>query len=65
MTAAYGYDGIEISAGARVELHPGEDLWMRGARFAEVVSASPRYVRVKIDRTGRLLTRPPERFRKV
>jgi hypothetical protein len=34
---AYGYDGLAITVGDRVELHPGTDLWMRGARFGEVV----------------------------
>jgi len=35
----YGYDGSGINVGDRVELHPGTDLWMRGARYGQVVSA--------------------------
>lgn len=28
-----GYDGIPYEIGDRVELHPGIDLWMFGARY--------------------------------
>lgn len=33
---ACGLFGVAIAEGARVELHPGCDLWMRGARFGTV-----------------------------
>ena len=38
-----GYDGNGYGVGDRVEIHPGTDLWMRGARFGTVVrrSATP------------------------
>lgn len=48
-----GYDGNEYDIGDRVELHPGTDLWMRGARFGEVVgvaSTEKDRVRVRLDR---------------
>jgi hypothetical protein len=35
-----GYDGKGYEIGDRVELHPGTDLWMRGARYGTVVGAS-------------------------
>lgn len=35
-----GYDGKSYTIGDRVELHPGCDLWMRGARFGTVVRCS-------------------------
>lgn len=35
-----GYDGIPYGVGDRVELHPGCDLWMRGARLGTVHSFS-------------------------
>ncbi len=47
---AYGYDGTAISEGDRVELHPGTDLWMRGARFGTVERVSPRGCYVRLDR---------------
>jgi hypothetical protein len=31
-------NGEEIRAGDRVELHPATDRWMRGDRYAEVIS---------------------------
>ena len=37
MQDLYGYDGIAYAVGDRVELHPGTDLWMRGARYGVVV----------------------------
>lgn len=33
-----GY-GKNLKIGARVELHPGLDLWMRGARYGVIVGA--------------------------
>ena len=35
-----GYDGKPYGIGDRVEIHPGTDLWMMGARYGEVVSTS-------------------------
>ena len=35
-----GWDGEEYGVGDRVEIHPGCDLWMRGARFGTVVGLS-------------------------
>ena len=37
MEKVKGYDGREYGIGDRVELHPGCDLWMQGARYGEVV----------------------------
>lgn len=31
------YENKELAIGMRVELHPGCDLWMQGARFGVVV----------------------------
>jgi hypothetical protein len=44
---------IEISdlyEGDRVELHPATDLWMRGARYGEILSIGRTRVTVKLDR---------------
>lgn len=59
---AEGFDGSRLRAGDRVELHPGCDLWMRGARFGEVqkITADRRWptqpdlawVHVALDRAG-------------
>ena len=51
-----GYDGNGYTVGDRVELHPGTDLWMRGARFGVVVglSVTPKdRVKVKLDKLPR------------
>ena len=48
----YGYDGLAYTVGSRVELHPGTDFWMRGARYGVVVGIVPTpddRVRVKLD----------------
>jgi len=64
----HGYDGNGYTIGDRVELHPGTDLWMRGARYGDVVglSLTPNdRVRVKIDRTGRTIRGSEDTFRRV
>lgn len=53
-----GYDGIEIKIKDRVELHPGLDMWMRGAKFG-VVEGMTADGRVKI----RLDARPKKLFK--
>lgn len=35
-----GYDGQTYTVDDRVELHPGCDLWMRGARYGTVTGSS-------------------------
>ena len=64
----HGYDGHGYTVGDRVELHPGTDLWMRGARYGDVVGLSLTRndrVRVKIDRTGQTIHGSEETFRRV
>jgi hypothetical protein len=39
-STVYGYDGNGYTIGDRVELHPGCDLWMRGAMYGTVVGMS-------------------------
>lgn len=39
--------------GERVELHPGTDLWMRNARYGEVVKVGRKWVHVKLDKLAR------------
>lgn len=64
-----GYDGKWYKAGDRVELHPGTDLWTRGAKFGEVAAISQTRrdaVRVKLDAMpARLFSGPADRFRKA
>jgi hypothetical protein len=69
MRQATGFDGVDYTIGDRIEVHLGCDLWMRGARFGEVVGMSltaQDRVRVKLDRTGgKVWSGPEDRFRKV
>ena len=69
MDQVIGYDGVEYTVGDRVELHPGTDLWMRGARFGEVVglSLTPKdRVRVRLDKLPkRTFSGTADTFRKV
>lgn len=64
-----GYDGNGYSVGDRVELHPGTDLWMRGARYATVVAIIDTLddqVRVKLDKVpGRRFSGHAETFRRI
>ena len=65
----YGYDGNGYTVGDRVELHPGTDLWMRGARYATVkaiVDTLDDQVRVELDKfPGRLFPGHAETFRRI
>lgn len=58
------YDAFEINpsmVGARVELHPGCDLWMRGAKYGTVVKEESDTVTVRMDhKSVRKLQRLPK-----
>lgn len=41
MAKVKGYDGKAYTVGDRVEIHPGTDLWMMGARYGTVQSIVP------------------------
>lgn len=64
-----GYDGKPYAIGDRVELHPGTDLWMRGARYGEVIGSSltPNdRVHVRLDKLPKLkCAGSEETFRRV
>lgn len=64
-----GYDGNGYTIGDRVELHPGCDLWMRGARYGTVEGAfrgTPANVGVRMDAfPNKILRAPEDRFRNV
>jgi hypothetical protein len=63
-----GYDGRTYGIGDRVELHPGTDLWMRGAKFGTVVgtSVTPQdRVHVELDHMTGKFSGPERHFRKV
>lgn len=65
----YGYDARAYTRGDRVELHPGTDLWMRGARYGVVrgiVDTKRDQVRIELDKIpGRLFSCPADRLRSV
>jgi hypothetical protein len=70
LTTVTGYDGAPYGVGDRVEIHPGTDLWMRGARFGVVHSFSLTpldRVKVRMDhpRVSSLVAGTPDTFRKV
>ena len=56
--------------GERVELSPGTDAWARGDRYGEIVAVVERCgqvtsVRVKMDRSGRVLRLDPSRVEAI
>ena len=56
--------------GERVELHPGCDAWMRGDRFGVIVATLERHgvvtsIRVKMDKSGRVLRLDPSRVEAI
>jgi hypothetical protein len=64
----YGYDGNGYTIGDRVELHPGTDLWMRGARYGVVtrLSLTPKdRVHVKLDKVRGVVAGSEDTFRRI
>lgn len=56
--------------GERVELHPGTDAWMSGDRYGEIVAVVEHHgrvtcVRVRMDKSGRVLRLDPGRVEAV
>lgn len=53
----------EFRPGDRVELHPGLDLWMMGAKYGTVTSIGRTLVGVKLDKLPDRIRRiPPSRL---
>ena len=69
MISVYGYDGSCYGVGDRVELHPGTDLWMRGAPYGTVrrISSTPNdRVHVELDQLpGRIFAGSADTFRSI
>ena len=68
MTTVYGFDGNGYTIGDRVEIHPGTDMWMRGARFGTVVrmSLTPKdRVHVKLDKISQTVAGTADTFQRI
>ncbi len=53
-----GYDGWELTVGARIELHPSCSLWMQGARYGTITKIGRKRIAVQLDKqpAGAVLT---------
>ena len=60
----YDYPVTAFTDNARVAMHPATDLYMRGARYGNVVKAGPVRVTVRLD-SGRTATVPRTHIRPV
>ena len=64
-----GYDGAVLAVGDRVELHPGLDLWMQGARYGLITAVFPKgsdRLHIVLDRLpGKVLRVPADRVRLI
>jgi hypothetical protein len=60
----FGADNL-IQKGQRVELHPGCDLWMAGARYGTVLERRTEGYRVRLDAKARAATLPADRLRVI
>lgn len=47
------YSIHDFIVGARVELHPATDLWMRGDRYGTVTKLGRLFVHVRLDKSER------------
>jgi hypothetical protein len=59
----YGSRPSEFLEGERVELHPGTDWWMRGARYGVVHKVGREWVHVRLDMTSAVIMLRPGRIR--
>lgn len=46
------YEGNSVGVGSRVELHPGMDLWMRGAKYGTITMSRKGKPCVRMDHKG-------------
>ena len=58
----YHTNPSEFTPGQRVQLHPGLDLWMRGARYGTVKKIGRDRVHVELDATGKTVGIPAMRL---
>lgn len=49
-----------FTVGTRVQMHPATDLWMRGARYGDVVKVGRKYLVVKLDALPKLVRVHPD-----
>jgi hypothetical protein len=49
----------DFKIGDRVALHPASDMWMRGAKFGEVVKVGRKLVHVNLDAINRVVRLHP------
>ena len=61
----FGSRPSEFIEGERVELHPGTDWYMRGARFGVVHKVGREWVHIRLDSTAAVIMLRPSRIRSV
>ena len=55
----------EFNEGDRIEAAPHPDCWMRGDRFGRVESIGWVYLRVRMDRSGKVRKFSPENAERI
>jgi hypothetical protein len=63
-----GRDGFEITdfkKGDRIEMHPATDLWMRGARYGEIIQVGRKNLKVKLDYLRRAIAVSPRNIGQI
>jgi len=63
-----GRDGFEITdfkRGDRIQMHPGTDLWMRGARYGWVLGVGKKNLSVKLDYLKREIAVSPRNIGEI
>ncbi len=49
----------EFRIGDRIEMHPATDAWMRGDRYGVVREIGSKWLRVRMDRSDRMIRAAP------
>ena len=60
-----GFEITDFKKGDRIEMHPATDLWMRGARYGEIVQVGRKNLKVKLDYLRRAIAVSPRNIGQI
>ena len=65
MKQLYGFDGLALTVGDRVQFHPATSMWLSGARYGQIVEQKGDRFYVVPDHVGGRVRFHPDNLRAV